>query len=215
MSVSADAVATEPSADLAALIGARICHDLVSPVGAISNGVELLSLGGAAPSGPELALVAESCASAEARLRFYRVAFGTQTAAEAIAAGEIARLAAGYLADTRLALDWQADAALPRGEVQLGFLALMCAGAALPRGGTVQVTRPGGRTGGHTGGRWHLAAEGPRLAADPALWARLSSPGGADLPPSQVEFLLLGFCAGAAGRSPEVQIGEHALALTV
>ena len=208
MSVSADAVATEPSADLAALIGARICHDLVSPVGAISNGVELLSLAGAAPSGPELSLVSESCASAEARLRFYRLAFGTQTSAEVIAAGEIARLAAGYLADTRLALDWQADEALPRGEVQLGFLALMCADAALPRGGAVQVTR--------AGGRWHVAAEGPRLAADPAVWAQLSAPGPAGgLAPSQVEFLFLGLRAAGAGRRPESRLGERDLALTV
>lgn len=208
MSVSADTVATDPSAELAALIGARICHDLVSPVGAIANGVELLSLTGGAAAGPELALVAESCASAEARLRFYRVAFGTREVTDGLPPTEATRLAESYLADTRLALDWQVEAALTRGEVQLGFLALMCAGAALPRGGAVRVRR--------VSGRWRVTAEAPRVAADMPLWARLSAPGTSGaITPGQVEFLLLGLRAAEAGRRPESRLGDRDLALTV
>jgi histidine phosphotransferase ChpT len=66
--------------DLCALIGSRLCHDLVSPVGAIGNGVELLSMEGAGapmPAGAaELSLVRESVENAQARLRFFRIAFG-------------------------------------------------------------------------------------------------------------------------------------------
>ena len=58
--------------ELAALIGSRICHDLVSPIGAIGNGVELLAMAGAA--GPEVRLIAESVAAANARIRFFRIA---------------------------------------------------------------------------------------------------------------------------------------------
>ncbi len=46
---------TDLPTDLIALVGSRICHDLVSPLGAIGNGVELLAMAGAMP-GPELAL---------------------------------------------------------------------------------------------------------------------------------------------------------------
>ena len=51
---------TSYTAKLASLIASRICHDLISPVGAIANGLELMSLGGASNGGPELALVTES-----------------------------------------------------------------------------------------------------------------------------------------------------------
>ncbi len=64
------------SSDLVALIGSRICHDLISPIGAIGNGIELIGLSGAG-AGPEMALISESVTNAQARIRFYyRVAFG-------------------------------------------------------------------------------------------------------------------------------------------
>ena len=66
---------TDNSGNLAALIGSRICHDLISPIGAISNGLELLELAGAAQS-PELDLIGESVSNAEARIRFFRIAYG-------------------------------------------------------------------------------------------------------------------------------------------
>ncbi len=80
--------------DLAALIGSRICHDLISPIGAIGNGVELLMMDGAAKT-PELALIAESVANANARIRFFRVAFGAAGGDQRIAKGEVA----GIIAD--------------------------------------------------------------------------------------------------------------------
>ena len=54
--------------DLTALLGSRICHDLISPIGAISNGVELLLMDNVA-KGPEMTLIAESVANANARIR--------------------------------------------------------------------------------------------------------------------------------------------------
>ena len=61
--------------DLAALLGSRICHDLISPIGAIGNGLELLMMDGSA-AGPEMALISESVGNANARIRFFRVAYG-------------------------------------------------------------------------------------------------------------------------------------------
>ena len=69
--------------DLSALLGSRICHDLISPLGAIANGVELLQMSGAAAS-PEVALIAESVANANARIRFFRVAYGIASAGQRV-----------------------------------------------------------------------------------------------------------------------------------
>lgn len=57
--------------NLAALIGSRICHDLISPIGAINNGLELLGMSDT-PEGPELELISESVGNASARIRFFR-----------------------------------------------------------------------------------------------------------------------------------------------
>jgi len=75
------------SPDFSALIGSRICHDLVNPISAIGNGIELMIMGGAARS-PELALIEESVANANARIRFFRIAFGSGSDRR-IARGEV------------------------------------------------------------------------------------------------------------------------------
>jgi histidine phosphotransferase ChpT len=62
--------------DLAALVSSRICHDLLSLIGAINNGLELLNMSGASPIGPEMQLICDSVKSASARIRFFRIAFG-------------------------------------------------------------------------------------------------------------------------------------------
>ena len=65
--------------ELSQLLGSRLCHDLVSPLGAIGNGVELLEMSPDFPgiaACPELQLIAESVSSARARIQIFRVAFG-------------------------------------------------------------------------------------------------------------------------------------------
>ena len=54
--------------NLSALIGSRICHDLISPIGAINNGLELLGMT-TRQAGPEMALISESVENAAARIR--------------------------------------------------------------------------------------------------------------------------------------------------
>ena len=61
--------------DLGAKVASRICHDLANPLGAIANGLELLLLPGLEPT-PEMSLLQDSVASASARIRWFRLAFG-------------------------------------------------------------------------------------------------------------------------------------------
>jgi histidine phosphotransferase ChpT len=169
--------------DLAALLGSRICHDLISPLGAIGNGVELLSLEGGAQR-PEVALIAQSVAAANARIRFLRVAFGVAGDDQRLGRPEILGLLRDWTDGGRLAVDWQVTGDHPRRAVRRAFLALMCAESALPFGGTVSLLRDGAI--------WRLEAAGRRLKTDPAAWACLIDPAApVSLAPPQVQFGLL------------------------
>lgn len=170
--------------DLASLLGSRICHDLISPLGAIGNGVELMLLGGGRMR-PELALIAQSVASANARVRFLRIAFGTSGRSQQMGQAEIGTLLRDWTEGGRLRVDWQVHGDVDRLDVRRAFLALLCLETALPAGGTVTVSR--------TDGRWHFTGAGRRLRADPGLWAVLASGGAPDgaLSAAHVQFGLL------------------------
>ncbi len=175
---------TQPNRNFGALIGSRICHDLISPVGAISNGLELLGLAGV-PDGPEMALVADSAAHASARLRFFRVAFGLSSDAQNIGAHEIRSILSAVYTG-KVGCDWQIDDALPRRVVQAAFLAMLCGEQAAPFGGAMTVNQ--------TSGAITITVTGDKLAPRPEHWELLT---GAqprnldDLPAAQVQFALL------------------------
>jgi len=175
--------------DFAALIGSRICHDLISPLGAIGNGVELLSMSGAG-GGPELALIADSVANANARIRFFRIAYGA--AAGEVAEAEIRSILTGMADGGRVAIDWRIAGPVSRARAKLAFLALQCLETALPFGGTVTVTV--------AGAVWEARADGARLAVDAALWSNLTAPApDPAITPAQLQFALLPVEAGPGG----------------
>lgn len=193
-------------ATLGALIGSRICHDLISPVGAISNGIELLGLAGAG-TGPEMTLVSDSAQHANARLRFFRVAFGQAAPGQSVPRGEFAAVLREVYTD-RIRVDWQPDEDLSRSEGQLAFLALMCAEQAIPAGGTVTIA-------GHDGAL-HVTATGPRVAPRPEHWAILDAPeGGADVPAAQVQFALLPILLAGQARRPRYSLSDRQVTLSV
>ncbi len=129
--------------DFASLIGSRICHDLISPIGAIANGLEVLSEN----SDEEmrkvaLDLIANSARQAARKLAFARLAFGNAGAmGDDISLGEAQDLAEQLLADDkRITLNWQApreNRAKP--VVKLLLNLLLIAMSCIPRGGEVVV----------------------------------------------------------------------------
>ncbi len=182
--------------DLAALIGSRICHDLISPIGAIGNGVELLMMSPEA-QGPELALIAESVASANARIRFFRIAFGLSAADQRIGRPEVTSVLADLTRGTRLAIDWDGPADLPRSEVKLAFLLLMCLETALPYGGEITVSA--------TGLAWSMTARAAKTKVDPDLWGQLSASSADNfLGAAQVHFALARDALRHQGRQPKL-----------
>lgn len=128
--------------DLAALVASRVCHDVISPVGAIVNGLELME-DGADASTTELALdlIRKSAKTASARLQFCRIAFGAAgSAGSAIDTRDAHTVASNFLTDDRTSVDWHVPAAyLPKNRVKLLLNMLMLAAGAIPRGGVIKV----------------------------------------------------------------------------
>ena len=147
----------DKKSDISAEIGSRICHDLISPIGAISNGIELLELSGAAQS-PEMALIADSVRAANAKVRFLRVAFGDASGNATVGASEITDILAHNYSDNRLRIDWHINAALSRQDLKLCFLTLMCLENTLPYGGTIAVM--------DGGEGWQFDAIGDQIKTD-------------------------------------------------
>ena len=169
--------------DLAALVGSRICHDLISPIGAIGNGVELMMMEGAA-KGPEMALITESVAHANARIRFFRVAFGATGSDQRMGRNEVTAILSDMTHGGRLVLDWISPPDLPRRDVKLVFLLILCVEQALPYGGRLTIER------GDT--RWSLRAVASKMRLDMPLWDCLVNPNAApEITPAQVQFLLV------------------------
>lgn len=169
--------------DLVALVGSRICHDLISPIGAIGNGVELMAMEGGT-KGPEMALITESVAHASARIRFFRVAFGAAGSDQRIGRAEVASVLSDLTHGGRVQIDWNGPADLHRRDIKLIFLMILCLESAMPYGGTIRIDR--GET------RWTILGTSPKLKIDTGLWECLAGPVvAADIGPSQVQFLLL------------------------
>src|SRR5271166_537125 len=132
--------------DLAALLCSRVCHDVISPVGAIVNGLEVLDgEEDADMRAVAMDLIKKSAVSASARLQFCRLAFGAAGSLGAsIDTGDAENVARGLIGSERTALRWNAERRLaPKNAVKLLLnLCLIAAGAA-PRGGILTVDLDG------------------------------------------------------------------------
>jgi histidine phosphotransferase ChpT len=132
--------------DFAALLVSRVCHDLVSPVGAVVNGLEVLEdETDMAMRADALRLVAASAEQAAARLQFARIAFGAAGSAGAeLDLAEVGRIMSGLLKGGKVELVWQADAVnWPKDWAKLLMNAVLVGADSLPRGGKVYVETTG------------------------------------------------------------------------
>src|SRR3954462_15432119 len=155
--------------DLASLLCSRLCHDLMSPVGALNNGIELL----ADEQDPDmrdkcLELLADSARASANKLKFFRLAFGAAGGfGEDVDTSEAeAALAGVFGAERRIELGWViSDGKLPKGAVKLLLNLALLAGDALVRGGRLDVGAES------RDGEIELVirADGPRILLDPAL----------------------------------------------
>ncbi|PAY03785.1 histidine phosphotransferase [Bradyrhizobium sp. UFLA03-84] len=128
--------------ELAALLCSKVCHDLISPVGAIVNGLEVLD-DNPKPEDRDFALdlIRKSAKTASARLQFCRLAFGAAGSSGAqIDLGDAQNMAKGHIEDGKVTLTWNLPRLLlPKNRVKLLLNMLVIAQQTIPRGGTLNV----------------------------------------------------------------------------
>ena len=128
--------------ELAALLCSRVCHDLISPVGAIVNGLEVLD-DNPKPEDREFALdlIRKSARTASARLQFCRLAFGAAGSSGAqIDLGDAQTMARGHLEDGKTSIAWNLPRVLlPKNRVKLLLNMMVIAQQTIPRGGVLSV----------------------------------------------------------------------------
>ncbi len=128
--------------DLAALMCSRICHDLINPIGAIVNGLEVLDSSNKADDREfALDLIRKSAKSTSSRLQFCRIAFGAAGSTGAqIDLGEAQKMARGHLEDEKTKLTWNLPHVLmAKNRVKLLLNLLIIAQQGIPRGGELTV----------------------------------------------------------------------------
>ena len=161
--------------DLAALLCSRVCHDVISPVGAIANGLELMDDSETDEEMKKTALemVKSSAKTATAKLKFCRIAFGASGSAGAlIDMGEAGEVARGFVGEEKTKLEWNAPREnRPKQEVKLLLNMLLMAISGIPRGGVVTVSVDGRN--------FAITAKGERAKINESLAGALS--GAADI----------------------------------
>ncbi len=134
------------SLDLAALISSRLCHDIISPVGAIINGLEVLDEEGNDDMKDfAMDLIRKSAVQASAKLQFARLAFGAAGSAGAeIDLGDAKGVAEGFMEGEKPDMVWNVPRLLmPKNKVKLLLNIILVANQCIPRGGTMTVTMTG------------------------------------------------------------------------
>lgn len=188
--------------DLSQILCARMCHDLVSPIGAIRNGLELLQLTGQADT-PEMELIQQSVEDAAARIALFRLAFGNYNLEDQTAPDDAQRILAESLADMRLKVIWSVTRVIPRAEAKLSILLSLCAKTCLPWGGRIEVTDA----------PLTVQAVG-KTKMDAEIWSLLQPGSTRDCRPRDVHFVLARDLAQDLGGEVYVTRTDDGVALT-
>ena len=191
--------------DITALVSSRICHDLISPIGAISNGVELITE--LSPSvTPELLLIEDSASTASAKVRYFRIAFGDARPEAQVSVSEM-KLVMGKTFLGRSTSQLNVEAAhLPRPLAKALLLALLCVERALPLGGKIEASA--------SDDGFTIEVQADRIAPTEHHWSLITTPNPeTEVSASEVQFLLLGLEMDKLAATITTEFGETALTL--
>ena len=184
------------SLDISNIVASRICHDSISPIGAIHNGLELISMTASLDvKSPEMALIHDSCQDARACIEFFRVAFGTHQAGQVMDAPKVQSTADAIYIAPRFDLHWYLENAIDLTWAQVIYVGLMCVERQLTLGGTIDVTANTDHI------KITATSERPTIAH--RGWERLSSDLDELPAPADVQFHLLPNVADAYGFAVE------------
>jgi histidine phosphotransferase ChpT len=199
--------------DLAALLCSRVCHDVISPVGAIVNGLELFEdEKDEAMRTSALELVKKSATQASGRLQFARIAFGAAgSAGSELDLGDAETVVRGMLLDERLTIVWNLPRAmLPKNRVKLLLNLILIASSGIPRGGKLTVDPVGE---GPTMG-FKLQAEGPYAKVQPSVEALLTNGSAESIDAHAIQPHYTGLLAQDAGLKVSLTSAPESFVLT-
>jgi histidine phosphotransferase ChpT len=199
--------------DLASLVSSRLCHDVISPVGAIINGLEVLEEEQDAQM-REFAfdLIRKSARQASARLQFARLAFGAAgSAGAAIDLGDAENVVRGLILDGKTELVWDAPRRLlPKNEVKLLLNLVVIAITTIPRGGTVAVAV----TGAEGEAQFELVATGVSARIPGDVVALLAGEVDGTLDAHMIQPFFAGRVARAAGMDVAIAVEGERVTIT-
>ncbi len=200
--------------DLAALLCSRVCHDLISPVGAIVNGLEVLEEEKDEETRQfALDLIKKSSGTASAKLQFCRIAFGAAGSAGAqIDLGDAEKVARGFFEDGKTTLAWNLPRLLVlKNRVKLLLNMLLIAGQTIPRGGQLTVDPIGE---GETMG-FKVTAAGQYAKIGPAVPPLLAGEGGDDpIDAHRIQPFYAGMLARECGMATSLQMEGEAVVVS-
>jgi histidine phosphotransferase ChpT len=198
--------------DLAALLCSRVCHDLISPTGAIVNGLEVLEEKDNDEETKTFALelIKKSARTASARLQFCRLAFGAAGSAGAqIDLGDAQTMGRAFMEDDKTKITWNLPRVLlPKNRVKLLLNLMIISGQTIPRGGMLTVDPIGeGETMGFRISASGLNARIPQ--AVPALLEGTSESGSIDA--HAIQPFYAGLLARACGLKVDIKAEDGAI----
>lgn len=146
------------------LMASRICHDVISPVGAINNGLELLQEMGLEGGNEAVSLIAKAAEQANRRLRLFRYAYGGAGSKDLVDAKDLRRTAFEYLEGSRTVLEWPETEptpglgqSFPKGVMKALINLIVLGSEMITKGGLVKLRQP-------SAGAWpieiHVSGEG-------------------------------------------------------
>jgi histidine phosphotransferase ChpT len=201
--------------DLSALLCSRVCHDVISPVGAIVNGLEVLEdEGDASMREFALDLIRKSAKSASARLQFARIAFGAAgSAGAAIDLADAEAVSRGMFGDEKTTLAWSAPRALfPKNRVKLLLNLVVVATGTIPRGGAIDVVVTGD---GERAARYVITTKGSHARIPVHVEALIAGePEGGTVDAHAIQPFYTGLVARAAGMDVRFAIDGDTVTIT-
>jgi histidine phosphotransferase ChpT len=149
------------------LLSSKLCHDLVSPVSAINNGVELIEDIGGSVVDEAMKLIGESAGHASRRLRLYRIAYGRAGSDENLPVRDVRQVAEHYVLGGKMVLTWPEGQPVEALAMHKGYLktllnVLILAEEVLAYGGTTVLHSSAGE---EPGCRVEVAGRNAHLSA--------------------------------------------------
>ena len=195
---------------LSTTLASRICHDLINPIGAIQNGLELSQLSSEKLKGLEWELIEASSIDAANRIKFFRIAFGMSDHRGQLSPRNARKILKPIFNRNRFTMRWKINQSTSRSDSQIIFLSILCLETAMPVGGDLIIKK--------NENSFVITGFSTNLTFNLELWNWLSQPPpNQDISPKNIHFVMLLLVCQKAGKEIAVikNIDERNLSINL